>query len=66
VLVYRNGIEIGRSKLAIKQTGRPIGTHAFTMQEGKGAGFSPLLKKAPAHRWLAVGIPGHLVRASSL
>ena len=58
-LVYRNGIEIGRSKLAIKQTGRPVGTHAFIMQEGRGAGFSPLLKKAPAHRWLAVGIPGH-------
>lgn len=58
-LVYRNGIEIGRSKLAITHTRKPVGTHAFIMQEGKGAGFSPLLKNAQAHRWLAVGIPGH-------
>ncbi|OQW73977.1 MAG: hypothetical protein BVN35_10735 [Proteobacteria bacterium ST_bin11] len=58
-LVYRNGIEIGRSKLAVAQSRRVVGTHAFIMQEGRGAGFSPLLKKAPAHRWLAVGIPGH-------
>ncbi len=29
------------------------------MQEGYVAGQSPLLKEAPAHRWIAVGIPGH-------
>lgn len=59
VLVYRNGVEIGRSKLAIGQPKQPFGTHAFIMQEGLGIGSSPILKSAPAHRWLAVGIPGH-------
>ena len=59
VLVYRNGVEIGRSKLAIDQPKQPFGTHAFIMQEGLGIGSSPILKSAPAHRWLAVGIPGH-------
>jgi hypothetical protein len=59
VLVYRNGVEIGRSKLAIDQPRQPFGTHAFIMQEGLGLGSSPILKSAPAHRWLAVGIPGH-------
>jgi hypothetical protein len=59
VLVYRNGVEIGRSKLAIDQPKQPFGTHAFIMQEGLGIGTSPILKSAPAHRWLAVGIPGH-------
>ena len=59
VLVYRNGVEIGRSKLAINQPTQPFGTHAFIMQEGLGIGASPILKNAPAHRWLAVGIPGH-------
>ena len=59
VLVYRNGVEIGRSKLAISQPTQPFGTHAFIMQEGLGIGYSPILKSAPAHRWLAVGIPGH-------
>jgi hypothetical protein len=59
VLVYRNGVEIGRSKLAIGQPKQPFGTHAFIMQEGLGVGTSPILKGAPAHRWMAVGIPGH-------
>jgi len=59
VLVYRNGVEIGRSKLAISQPKQSFGTHAFIMQEGLDIGTSPILKTAPAHRWLAVGIPGH-------
>jgi lipoprotein-anchoring transpeptidase ErfK/SrfK len=59
VLVYRNGVEIGRAKLAISQPGRPLGTHAFIMQDGWGEGASPIAKDAPAHLWAAVGIPGH-------
>jgi L,D-transpeptidase catalytic domain len=59
VLVYRNGVEIGRSKLSISQPKQTFGTHAFIMQESLGIGSSPILKSAPAHRWLAVGIPGH-------
>jgi hypothetical protein len=59
VLVYRNGVEIGRARLALQDPKRPIGTHAYIMQDGWGAGASPLAKEAPAHRWTAVGIPGH-------
>jgi len=59
VLVYRNGVEIGRAKLAISQPGSPLGTHAFIMQDGWGEGNSPIVKDAPAHLWVAVGIPGH-------
>jgi hypothetical protein len=59
VLVYRNGIEIGRAKLALQDPKRPLGTHAYIMQDGWGSGASPLRQDAPAHRWLAVGIPGH-------
>jgi len=58
VLVFRNGIEIGRSKLALRQTKREFGTHAYIMQTGLSEGHG-LLKDAPAHRWLAVGIPVH-------
>jgi hypothetical protein len=58
VLVYRNGVEIGRAKLSLEQPGRPFGTHAFIMQDGWGEGNSPLAKDAPAHLWVAVGIPG--------
>ena len=59
VLVYRNGVEIGRSRLALSDPRRPLGTHAYIMQDGYVPGRSALLKEAPAHRWLAVGIPGH-------
>jgi lipoprotein-anchoring transpeptidase ErfK/SrfK len=59
VLVYRNGVEIGRAKLAIRQPDAPLGTHAFIMQEGTGTGASPLAPGKPAHRWIAVGVSGH-------
>lgn len=59
VLVYRNGMEIGRARLALQDPKRPLGTHAYIMQDGWGSGASPLAKDAPVHRWMAVGIPGH-------
>lgn len=59
VLVYRNGVEIGRAKIAVNQPDVPLGTHAFIMQEGQGAGSSPIAPGAPAHRWIAVGLPGY-------
>jgi hypothetical protein len=63
VLVYRNGIEIGRAKVSIEQPEQPFGTHAYIMQEGLGTGSSPILKTAQAHRWITVGIPGYLGEA---
>lgn len=59
VLVYRNGVEIGRARIAVRQPEKPFGTHAFIMQDGWSEGKSPILKDAPARRWTAVGIPGH-------
>lgn len=56
-IVLRNGVEIGRAKLAIDEPERPLGTHAFVMLEGAGQGTSSIAPDAPAHRWLAVGIP---------
>ena len=59
VLVFRNGVEIGRARLGISQPGTLLGTHAYIMQDGWGVGKSPIAKDAQAHRWTAVGIPGH-------
>ena len=59
VLVYRNGVEIGRARLAISASGKPLGTRAFIMQDGWDEGNSAIDKDSPAHRWTAVGIPGH-------
>ncbi len=59
VLVYRDAVAIGEARVAIQQPEVPLGTHAFIMLEGLGEGASVLDKNAPAHRWIAVGIPGH-------
>jgi hypothetical protein len=59
VLVYRNGIEIGRSKLSILNPNLALGTRAFIMQEGFTESTSLFVKNAPSHRWLAVDLPGH-------
>lgn len=59
VLVFRNGVEIGRARLALREPGRPLGTHAFILQDGWVPGRSTIEPDAPARRWLGVGIPGH-------
>jgi hypothetical protein len=49
VLVMRNGVEIGRARIAIDRPEAPLGTHAFTAaatDDGKP-------------RWIAVAVPGH-------
>src|SRR5262245_40556637 len=50
VLVFRDGVEIGRARVTIDQPGTPLGTHAFTAVEG-GSGA--------ALRWIGVAVPGH-------
>jgi hypothetical protein len=59
VLVFRNGIEIGRAKLGFSQGKQKLGTHALIMQDDWATGESPIAKGARAHRWITVGIPGH-------
>ena len=48
VIVFRNGIEIGRARITIDDPEKPLGTHAYTAMEGEGPG-----------RWIAVSVPGH-------
>jgi hypothetical protein len=53
VLVFRNGVEIGRAKLGVRDPETPLGTHAFVMLDGA-------TPQSSAPRWVAVGIPGHM------
>ena len=58
VLVYRNGIEIGRARLQIRDPKAPIGTHAFVLLDPS----QPTAKATGAEgrpRWVAVAVPGH-------
>jgi hypothetical protein len=50
VLVLRNGIEIGRARIAVLDPSQPLGTHTFVMREQSGS-------SAPT--WVAVAMPGH-------
>jgi hypothetical protein len=68
VLVYRNGIEIGRAKIEVRDPQTPLGTHAFTMLDPAAP---PIPRSEPqasgevhqTARWIAVGIPGHMDEA---
>jgi hypothetical protein len=59
VIVLRNGVEIGRARIALQDPSQPLGTHAYVMQEGTVADTNPLVPDQPMGRWLAVGMPGH-------
>ena len=58
LVVIRNGIEIGRAKVAVTGTD-PLGTHAFIVKDGPGYGDSVFLKGAAARNWMAVPMPGY-------
>jgi hypothetical protein len=51
LLVFRNGIEIGRSRIAFADPGPAQGTHAYIATAAEAPGTLP--------RWIRIGIPGH-------
>ena len=59
VIVIRNGVEIGRSRIAFRDPAKPVGTHAFIVKAGTGSGESVILKGAAARNWMAVPMPGY-------
>lgn len=58
-VVYRNGVEIGRSRLTIKGD-QPIGTHALVLAEGAGRADDRFVPDPSKLRWLRIGVPGHV------
>jgi hypothetical protein len=63
VLVLRNGVEIGRARLTVRDPGQPLGTHAYVMTEEAAAESSPLRAGGSLPRWTAVAMPGHFDEA---
>jgi len=59
VIVIRNGVEIGRARIDVRDPGKPLGTHAFIVKAGEGQGESALVKGAAARNWMAVPMPGY-------
>lgn len=59
VVVYRNGVEIGRSRLIVRGD-EPIGTHALVLAEGPGHAGDRFVPDPSKLRWLRIGVPGHM------
>ena len=57
VVVYRNGIEIGRARVAISGE-TPLANHALILAEGPSSVADPYV---PVNfHWLRLGVPGHM------
>jgi len=64
VVVYRNGVEIGRARLTV--TGdEPLLNHALVLTEGPSSVPDPYVPDPMKFRWLRIGVPGHLGEAGT-
>jgi hypothetical protein len=64
VVVYRNGIEIGRARLTIAGD-EPFTSHALVLAEGPSEFADEYVPDPAKFRWLRIGVPGHLGEAGS-
>ncbi len=58
IVVLRNGVEIGRSRIVVNDK-TAHGTHAYIVAAGYLPGDNPLLPGTPMPNWITIGIPGH-------
>jgi hypothetical protein len=59
IVVYRNGIEIGRARLTVSGDA-PLLNHALVLSEGPSSVADPYVPDPTKFRWLRIGVPGHL------
>jgi hypothetical protein len=59
VVVYRNGIEIGRARMTVAGDA-PLIDHALVLSEGPSTVPDPYVPDPTKYRWLRIGVPGHL------
>ncbi|HEY0340169.1 MAG TPA: L,D-transpeptidase [Steroidobacteraceae bacterium] len=59
VIVYRNGIEIGRARLTVSGD-TPLLNHVLVLAEGPSSVPDPYVPDPVRFRWLRIGVPGHL------
>ena len=58
-LVLRNGVEIGRARVTLRDPQTPRGTHAFVLTAEYLDAPHPTLPGAKHGKWLAIAVPGH-------
>jgi len=64
VVVYRNGIEIGRARLVVLGD-EPLTNRALVLVQGPSSVPDPYLPDPSRFHWIRVGVPGHMAEAGS-
>jgi len=64
VVVYRNGIEIGRARITVAGN-EPLAAHALVLAEGPSGIPDPYVPDSAKFRWTKIGVPGHLGEAGT-
>jgi hypothetical protein len=59
VVVYRNGIEIGRTRLVVSGDA-PLINHALVLSEAPSSVPDPFVPDPAKYSWLRIGVPGHV------
>jgi hypothetical protein len=59
IVAYRNGIEIGRAKIAVAGD-QPLVPHALVLAEGPSVTPDPYVPDSGKFRWTRIGVPGQL------
>jgi hypothetical protein len=59
VVVYRNGVEIGRARLTVIGDA-PLVNHALVLTEGPSSVPDPYVPDPAKYSWLRIGVPGHM------
>jgi hypothetical protein len=59
IVVYRNGIEIGRARVVISGE-TPLANHVLVLTTGPSSVPDPYVPDAAKYRWLRLGVPGHM------
>ena len=59
VIVLRNGIEIGRSRIELREPARPLGSHVFVVKQAPGSARSASSPGGRLPTWTAVAVPGY-------
>jgi lipoprotein-anchoring transpeptidase ErfK/SrfK len=59
IVVYRNGIEIGRARITVSGD-QPFATHALVLVASPSPFADPYVPDPTKYRWLRIGVPGHM------
>src|ERR1700678_4651293 len=64
IVVYRNGIEIGRARLTVVGN-EPLAAHVLILADGPSGIPDPYVPDSTKFRWSRIGVPGHLGEAGT-